>query len=162
MGSQQPIYGMRSGHLVMEYTEENIQALVAHYVEEILRIQPQRSYRLGGNCQSGRIIFEIAQQLQRQGKTVAILCLLEAFIPKPYFGEVALFFGRESDRFNPYKAFAEPELGYHKFYRGGFSINIVSGGHGQYFKEPHIQVFTKKLREILEQMPTNESRILTE
>ncbi|MGB3404756.1 MAG: amino acid adenylation domain-containing protein [Microcoleaceae cyanobacterium] len=162
IGSQQPIYGMRSGHLVMEYTEENIQALVAHYIDEILRIQPQGAYRLGGNCQSGKIMFKIAQQLQRQGKTVAILCLLEAFIPKPYFGEVALFFGQESDQFNPYKAFAQPELGYRKFYRGGFSINIISGDHGQYFKEPHIQVFTKKLREILESFQTDESSILSE
>jgi amino acid adenylation domain-containing protein len=162
IGTEQPIYGMRSGHLVMSYTQENIQALAAHYVREILKVQPEGSYRLGGNCQSGRIIFEMARQLQQQGKTVAILCLLEVFIPKLYFGEVALFFGRESDRFNPYKTFAEPELGYRKFYRGGFSINIVSGDHGQYFNEPNIQVLAEKLRETLDRVQTDESSILKE
>lgn len=162
LGAEQPVYGMRSGHLIMNKTQENIQALAARYARDILRVQPEGAFRLGGNCQAGKIIFEIAQQLQQQGKTIAILCLLEVFVPKLYFGEVAFFFGRESDGYNPYKAFAEPELGYRKFYRGGFSVNIISGEHGKYFNEQHIQGFANKVRETLDRVRTNELAILSQ
>ena len=148
LGKDQPTYGMRSGHLFMEYTPENIQALATHYVLEILAIQPDSPYLLGGNCQSALIIFEIAQQLISKGKTITLLFQMEQFVTQLYPGRVALIFGRES-LFNPYKKFRSPELGYRKFYTGKFSVNIISGGHGQFFNEPNIQVLAETLtREI--------------
>ena len=38
LGPDQPVYGMRSGHLVMEYTRENVEALAGHYLAEIMRV----------------------------------------------------------------------------------------------------------------------------
>ncbi|ELS02825.1 amino acid adenylation enzyme/thioester reductase family protein [Xenococcus sp. PCC 7305] len=145
LGEEQPVYGMRSGHLIMEYTQENIKALAAHYVAEILSIQPESPYLLGGNCQSAWIMMEIAQQLKAKDKTITLLCLMEQFIPQAYTGRVALFFGRQS-RFNPYQKFHEPEFGYRKYYGGKFSVNIFSGKHGQFFNEPNIQTLVEKLR----------------
>ena len=144
MGEDQPVYGMRSGHLIMEHTPENIQALAANYVSEILAIQSDYPYLLGGNCQSAWIIFEVAQQLINKGKTITLLCQMEQFVTQSYPGRVALLFGRES-RFNPYQKFCTPELGYRKFYSGGCSVNIISGGHGHFFKEPNIQVLAETL-----------------
>ena len=144
LGVDRPVYGMRSGHLLMKYTPENIQALATHYVSEILSINPDGPYLLGGNCQSTLIIFEIAQQLQRQGKHITLLCLLERFIPETYTGRVALFFGRDS-HLNPYKYFQKPELGWRKFYTGEISVDLLPCSHGEYFNEPHIQILTKKL-----------------
>ena len=144
LGEDQPTYGMRSGHLFMEYTPENIQALAAHYVSEILTIQSDSPYLLGGNCQSAWIIFEVAKQLISKGKTITFLCLMEKLVTQPYFGRLTLLFGRESHK-NPYQKFRTPELGYRKFYSGEFSVNIISGGHGQFFSEPNIQVLAQIL-----------------
>ncbi|MEL6494126.1 MAG: amino acid adenylation domain-containing protein [Cyanobacteria bacterium J06623_7] len=161
LGTDQPLYGMRSGHLVMEYTPANVRSLAAHYVAEILGICPQGDYILGGNCQSALIIWEVAQQLISQGKTITLLCLMEKFIPQAYSGRVALFFGRGS-KFNPYKRFRAPELGIAKFY-SDFTVNIFPGEHGQFFNEPNIQILTQKLvsaiaRAQSEVLPCNDSQ----
>ncbi|ELS00755.1 amino acid adenylation enzyme/thioester reductase family protein [Xenococcus sp. PCC 7305] len=150
LGADRPTYGMRSGHLLMKYTPDNIKALASHYVAEILTIDPNGPYLLGGNCQSTLIIFEIAQQLQRQGKQITLLCLLERFIPQIYTGRVSLFFGRDS-HLNPYKYFQKPELGWHKFYTGELSVDLLPCSHGQYFSEPNIQLLTKKLHSYIEE-----------
>ena len=143
LGEDQPIYGMRSGHLIMKYTLENIKALAACYVSEILSVQPESPYLLGGNCQSAWIIREIAQQLIGKGKTITLLCLMEQFVPQTYPSRTAFFFGRDS-QFNPYKFFSAPELGYRKFYRE-FSVNVCPVEHGHFFSEPNIQMLTRQL-----------------
>ncbi|AOW99810.1 hypothetical protein BJP34_10410 [Moorena producens PAL-8-15-08-1] len=151
LGFDQPIYGMRSGHLIMKYTQKNIQALAAHYLGEILAVEPDGPYLLGGNCQSASIIFEIAQQLISQGKTVTLLCLVERFIPRPYPGPIALLFGRQS-KFNPYKFFRNPELGWSKFYPGELYVDLVPGRHGEFFNEPKIQVNKPKIQVLVEKV----------
>lgn len=148
LGRDRPIYGMRSGHLIMEYTTDNIEALATHYVAEILNIQPDSPYILGGNCQSTWIIFEIARQLIARGKTITLLCLMEQFIPQTYSGKVALFFGRKS-KFNPYKYFDSPELGFRKYYRE-LTLDVFPGEHGQFFEEPNIQVLAEKIASAIE------------
>ncbi|MGB7059219.1 MAG: condensation domain-containing protein [Geitlerinemataceae cyanobacterium] len=146
IGEDQPIYGMRSGHLVMDYTRANIQGLAAHYVSEILTVDAKGPYLIGGNCQGGKIAFEIAQQLQNRGKIVTLLCWLERVCPpQPYSGRIALFYGRDSE-YNPYKRFRHPEAGWRKFYTGECSVDVVAGGHGQYFNEPNIQDLAETLR----------------
>lgn len=158
LGEDQPVYGMRSGHLIMDLNSDNsekIKDLAAYYVSEILSIQPESPYLLGGNCQGAWIIMEIAQQLKAKGKTITLLCLMEQFVPQTYPDRVALFFGRES-RFNPYKKFLAPELGYRKYYAEAFSVNIFSGKHGEFFNEPNIQVLAEKLRVAIEKAQLEE------
>jgi len=150
LGEERPVYGMRSGHLFMEYTRENIRALAAHYVSEILSLDSEGPYLLGGNCQSVFISFEIAQQLQRKGKKITLLCLLENFVPQTYAGRVAFFFCRDSYK-NPYKYFSKPELGWRKFYGGEISLDILGCAYPKYFHEPAIQVFAKKLNSYINQ-----------
>ncbi len=150
LGEEQPIYGMRSAHLIIEeYTEENLQELAHYYTNEIISIQPHEPYFLAGNCQSTFIVTEIAKQLQKQGKTVALLCLLENIKYQPYQGKIALIFGRDSDNYNPYKLYSNPELTWQKLYPLGFSVKTISGDHGEYFNEPNIQDLAKTITELL-------------
>ncbi|MBR8829370.1 MAG: tetratricopeptide repeat protein [Gomphosphaeria aponina SAG 52.96 = DSM 107014] len=162
MGENQPIYGMRSGHLAMEKTEENIKALGLLYVNEILEVNSTGPYLIGGNCQAGKIAFEMAIKLQELGKTVTLLCILDkSDPPRKYNGKVAFFFGRES-WINPYKDYQSPELGWRKYYPGGFSIDLVSGTYGKMFDEPNIQTFADKLKSRLEEGIIATAAITTE
>ncbi len=145
LGGDQPVYGMRSGHLILKYTPENIQALASHYVQEILEVQSESPYLIGGNCQAAHIAREIAGQLIGQGKTVALLLLLEDYRPKTYPGQVALFLGRES-YIDLAKHCSQAELAWQELYRAGFSLNLISGIHGQFFNEPNIQEFTAQIK----------------
>jgi thioesterase domain-containing protein len=50
-----------------------VEETAAHFLEEMLSIQPAGPYFLGGQCEGGIIALEIARQLQRQGREVALL-----------------------------------------------------------------------------------------
>lgn len=73
-----PIYGLRThdanNHLI-PFTR--IPDAAAFLIEQMRQVQPQGPYLLGGQCGGGTLAFEMAQQLQRHGETVALLALLD-------------------------------------------------------------------------------------
>lgn len=142
LGPDQPIFGMRSGNKVMIKTQKNINALAAHYADEILTTQPEGPFVVGGNCQAAQIAFQVAARLQKLGHEVALLILMEQVPPFPYPGRVAILYGKDCDR-NPYRQFKEPEFGWKKYYSGELSFDFLQGGHGEFFKEPNVQVLTQ-------------------
>jgi thioesterase domain-containing protein/acyl carrier protein len=150
LGTDQPVYGMRSGHLVMEKNRQSVLTLAAYYAREILTIQPKGPFLIGGNCQSAKIAFQMALLLKEWGHHITLLCLQEQFIPQPYHGPVAFFYGDHSVN-NPHHYFDAPEERWKKFYTGRFSINTISGKHEEFFREPNIQSLAEKLRNAIEQ-----------
>jgi thioesterase domain-containing protein/acyl carrier protein len=80
IGIDQPFFGLQDGlgH------PSKVTALAAHYIEDIMTKQDKGPYYLGGICSGAVVVFEIAQQLQRLGKEVALLALIEpAALPLP-------------------------------------------------------------------------------
>lgn len=79
LGQEQPIYFMESGLSVFKHraTEENIQALAAYHLNDILTLQPKGDYILGGFSFGCLVAYEIAKQLERLGKKVAILTIVD-------------------------------------------------------------------------------------
>jgi amino acid adenylation domain-containing protein len=145
LGEEQPLYGMRSGHLVMDYSRDNRLALATHYTQEILAVRPAGPYILGGNCQGGNIAWEIAQQLLSSGREVALLCLLDKHIPRAYPGRIAYLFGSGSE-LNPYLRFHDPHSGWQRIYGKGASIDLLPWRHGEYFTPPNSEVLADLLR----------------
>ena len=86
LGSEQPIYALRYG-LAAKSLETNpplpssVEALAAHYVEEMRQFQPEGPYYLMGLSFGGTIAFEMARQLLSQGQTVALLVLFDTQLP---------------------------------------------------------------------------------
>ncbi len=56
-----------------------IEDMAANYIDEIITIQPEGPYFLGGYCLGGTIALEMAQQLHEKGHKVAFLALLETY-----------------------------------------------------------------------------------
>lgn len=137
IGDDQPVFGMRSGHEAMVKSPENIDRLAAHYAGEIMKTVAQGPLFIGGNCQAATIAFHVARHVVAAGREVALLVLHEKMVPERYCGRVALSFGRESSR-NPYLWNEDPAAEFRAHFVGDFSIDLVSGGHGQFFHEPHI------------------------
>ena len=69
LGSDQPVYGLQhqsqDGHRAL-YT--SIEEMAAHYIKEMRTVQAKGPYFLGGLCIGGMVAFEMAQQLQKQGR----------------------------------------------------------------------------------------------
>ena len=77
LGADQPIYGLVPQDLKGRNTSKSIfKEMASQYVTEILTQFPDGPYVLGGHCWAGMLTYEMAQQLQQQGKTVKLLVLL--------------------------------------------------------------------------------------
>jgi len=170
LGKDQPLYGMRSGHLVMDYTEDNIQALALNYVNEIQKVRPEGPLMIGGNCQGGVIALAIAQHMRRRRRHVPLLILMEwAFDLQPYSGPVALVFGRESEFANPWLRFQYPELAWRRAF-SDYRVEVTPGAHGKFFNEPNVQALAATVSGCMEQamdrapelLPTEAKRIEVE
>ncbi|UCC62660.1 MAG: AMP-binding protein [Anaerolineae bacterium] len=77
LGPDQPFYGLQDG----AENPSQIEALAAHYLDEIRTVQPAGPYLLGGICSGGVVVFEMAQQLRAQREKVALLALIEPTPP---------------------------------------------------------------------------------
>ncbi|MEJ6021949.1 condensation domain-containing protein [Ramlibacter sp. PS4R-6] len=149
LGPEQPVWGMRSGNRVMVKTQDNIELLAKHYVGEILQAQPQGPYLIGGNCQAALIAFQVARQLRALGHEITLLVMQEKFAPFAYDSPVALLFGDRSV-YNPRRSYAKPEMGWHKFYTGPVAMTQIQGEHGQFFREPNVQILTATIKRSIE------------
>lgn len=76
----QPVYGIQAlgmkRDMELLYSNEEI---ASKYLEEILDNNPDGPYCLAGYSMGGKIVFEIANQLQRMGKTVKFLGIIDTY-----------------------------------------------------------------------------------
>ena len=78
----QPVYGIQvRGIDGSEDLHESIEAMAADYVEQIIEVQPNGPYYLGGTSFGGLVVFEMARQLHAVGERVALLCLIDTPAP---------------------------------------------------------------------------------
>ncbi|NEP82846.1 MAG: non-ribosomal peptide synthetase, partial [Okeania sp. SIO3B3] len=83
--TDQPIYGLQAPGLNGEREPlTTLPELAAYYIKAIKTIQQSGPYYLVGFCVAGFLAFEIAQQLSREGETIALLGMIETQSPKVY------------------------------------------------------------------------------
>ncbi len=137
LGTDQPLYGLRSAHRILTYTEDLLQRLALAYVNEIEETRPEGPLFLGGNCQGGLIALAVAQHLLRRGRHLPLLVLMEWIFPvQPYPGPVLLLYGSDSVG-NPYKRHSHPHLAWGRAYIDP-RLAEIPGAHGTFFREPNI------------------------
>ncbi|HWE54173.1 MAG TPA: AMP-binding protein, partial [Acidimicrobiales bacterium] len=80
---EQPVYGFRpSAWDAEEPSESSLEELAARYVEDACETVPRGAMCLFGPGSSNFITFEVARQLERRGRTVALLIV--GIGPAPY------------------------------------------------------------------------------
>jgi thioesterase domain-containing protein len=89
LGPDQPSYGIQAVGLDGKSARHTtVEDMAAHYVREIVSFQKEGPFYLAGYSLGGVLAFEIAQQLHRQGRRVALLALLDTWP----FGSAPWFF----------------------------------------------------------------------
>ena len=100
LGADQPIHGIQAvGFDGKRAWHNTLEAMAAHYAQEIRSFQPDGPYYLGGYSLGGVIAYEVAQQLQRDGQRVAFLGLIDSMPdgvipPIMYLGGLASYLPR--------------------------------------------------------------------
>ncbi|HHY84116.1 MAG TPA: AMP-binding protein [Verrucomicrobia bacterium] len=81
-----PVYGLQSAGLLGErWPIMRIPDMLRRYLPEVLEADPTGPYLLAATCMGGMVAFEMAQQLARMGRSVALLALMDAPTP-PFSG----------------------------------------------------------------------------
>jgi amino acid adenylation domain-containing protein len=120
-----PLYGIQSRGL--DGAQEPLtstEAMAAHYLDEIRKVQPHGPYYLGGLSFGGTIAFEMAQQLHARGEEVGLVALMDTNLPtwRAYTPDrSALFYGRI------YPTIAILERNYLALRRGGARAYLRQG-----------------------------------
>ncbi|HEY9801022.1 MAG TPA: thioesterase domain-containing protein, partial [Leptolyngbyaceae cyanobacterium] len=82
LGSQQPVYGLQAiGLNQQEEPLSCIEDMATAYIEAIQAVQPTGPYYLAGWSMGGIIALEMAQQLLAKGCEVALLALIDSYVP---------------------------------------------------------------------------------
>jgi len=82
LGPDQPVYGLRAeGIYPGEYPIDRVETMASCYVEKILSNQPEGPYYISGYSAGGVIAFEVARQLLKTGRDVALLALFATHRP---------------------------------------------------------------------------------
>jgi amino acid adenylation domain-containing protein len=82
LGSDSPVYGLQLPDLEgAAPSVGRLETLAAHYLEALATVQPLGPCCLGGWSLGGVIAFEMARQLERQGREVPLLALIDSLAP---------------------------------------------------------------------------------
>jgi thioesterase domain-containing protein len=82
LGSDRPFYGLQAKGVDGDQNPDTtVEAMAAEYVEAIRAVQPEGPYLLGGWSLGGLVAFEMSRQLQVQGQRVALLALIDSYVP---------------------------------------------------------------------------------
>jgi amino acid adenylation domain-containing protein len=89
LGPDQPCYGLEARGLdASEEPFNRVEDMAEHYIGQILAVQPEGPYALGGLCGGGTVAFEMARQLHARGQAVALVALLDSPAPRSRYREV--------------------------------------------------------------------------
>ncbi|MCP5006745.1 MAG: hypothetical protein GY941_22790, partial [Planctomycetes bacterium] len=82
MGEDQPFYGLQAfGMEAGQVAYTQISDMAKFYLDEVKALHPHGPYQLAGWSSGGLVAFEMARQLQEQGKPVSLLALLDTAVP---------------------------------------------------------------------------------
>ena len=80
MGAGRKIYGLQAQGLAGEAEPHtSLKEMADAYIEEVVRVQPQGPYLLGGFCSGGFVAMEIAERLRARGQQIVQLIMLDTY-----------------------------------------------------------------------------------
>jgi hypothetical protein len=75
---------------------------------------------------------------------------MEQSMVRPFDGQVAVLFGRNS-HLNPFnQPDADPHATFRAAYRNGYTVRLIDGARGQFFDSPNIETFAATLAALLD------------
>ena len=81
LGKDQPFYSFQAQGAKELAAIRQVEDLAAQYIQAMQAVQPQGPYFLAGHSFGGKVVFEMAQQLLRQGEVVALVAILDTTAP---------------------------------------------------------------------------------
>ena len=175
LGSDVPFHALQPP--MMQWPEGiGLRAMATHYADEIVGVHPRGACRLIGTSFGGIMAFEVALQLQRRGRDVALLCAVDSAAPgsdlkpPPPLADAASAIEQAGMRaylahlaaarnYRPDAVYAGRVVyfrcagskrsavrGWARVLRDPMEIVPVPGGHGEFHREPQLGAIAAHLR----------------
>lgn len=77
MGGDQTFYAVQPYGLPGQPAPASIEAMAKEYLAHIVAVEPEGPYRLAGHCNGALVVFEVAQRLLKNGKSIELLIMVE-------------------------------------------------------------------------------------
>jgi thioesterase domain-containing protein/aryl carrier-like protein len=82
LDAEQPLYVLDVNSIDgLDASPVKLESVAAGMIRDLRRVQPHGPYHLAGFSLGGKIVYEMAQQLQRAGEEVGLLALLDCMAP---------------------------------------------------------------------------------
>jgi thioesterase domain-containing protein len=94
LGVRRPVYGL-SEELTLGGVASSIETLAARHIRAMRLVQPEGPYQLVGHSFGGLVAYEMAQQLRSLGQTVAMLGLVDTYVPAAFTTRTILPFSKQ-------------------------------------------------------------------
>jgi hypothetical protein len=152
LGPDFSVHGMRSGHLVMEYSEAQVAEVAEYYLQDVLPLLGSGDIVTAGICQGSLIMREMALLLAKRHRAPKLFAVIEQARLFAYSGPIAFFYS-EDGFLNPMQRFESKLERYDQIYGDSYTIDMVPGAHGYFHFEPNVHHFVRALRARLEGVP---------
>jgi hypothetical protein len=151
LGDDQPLYGMRSLHQILQIrqaTDPILREVSNQYLTELLAITHGRPFVVGGNCQGAIVALRMAQSLEALGAAPSTLVLMEwTWAWGRYSKPVLLLYGNRSHTAKIYEApGAAGHPWQHDFPKA--LARPIEGAHGEFFQDGKISSLCARLLEV--------------
>jgi amino acid adenylation domain-containing protein len=139
LGADRPLYILRSAHgLIDRQLKESSEVQIAAiYARAIFAAIGRGPVAVGGNCQGARIALMLANTLLQLKMDVATALLVEPAFLVPYPRRVMLLPGTDYSQINPVFSYANPQLGWNRYFRD-YRVAMIRGAHGEYFRPENV------------------------
>jgi thioesterase domain-containing protein/acyl carrier protein len=84
LGPDQPFYGVMPNGFDGKPLLPTVETMAEENVRQVVALQPQGPYLLGGFCNGGKVAYEMARQMERQGLKVGLVILLDTAVPRQF------------------------------------------------------------------------------
>jgi len=155
LGPDFSVHGMRSGGLVMDYSESQVAALAEYYLQEVLPLLSDGDIVMAGICQGSLIMREMALRLAKRGRPPNLFAVIEQARLFAYPGPIAFFYSEDSF-LNPMQRFESKLERYDQVYGDFYTIDLVPGAHGTFHLDPNVHHFARMLRARLDERGRDE------
>ena len=83
LGADQPVFGLQAQYpedLEGEHSQAAVDEIVTEYMEALRAVKPTGPYQFIGLCRGAHIAYEMARRLEREGKEVALLGVIDTWV----------------------------------------------------------------------------------
>lgn len=150
LGPERPLYGLKAlGVEKQQPVHGRIEAMAAHYLEEIRTVQEHGPYLFGALCMGAPIAIEMARALLAEGEEVAPLTLVDPHVPFHAEASPARRFARRAGRLlstagrpqaEPYATFPTPFLRQMARIRDAYVMTPYPAGVTVYVSDEHVEL----------------------